>query len=144
MTYTFVLARRLLNKGLVIGTFIETETGHIVPVKGNVAQAAYPDKLKARSIEIIQGVKKIEFLDKWNLWQDPYTGEITPRTDPRKKPTTVEIPVMQFPAPKPGDPCPTCGGSGIQSMAVKNRTGKITKKSQCPDCDGCGKIKGDE
>lgn len=140
MTYCFVLARRLLNKGLIIGTFIEKETGRVIPVKGAIAQAAYPEKLKAGGIEILQGKKRVEFLEKFNLWQSPYTGEVANRDEQKPKTISIEIPVMQLPSPMPGDPCPSCGGSGMQSM-ITNRTGKITQQNKCPECEGIGKIR---
>jgi hypothetical protein len=142
MTYYFILARRLLDKGIVIGAFVEKETGRVIPVKNSISQAAYPDKLRAGGIEILQGKKRIEILDKFGLWQSGYTGEIQQRTAPKSKASRIEIPVMQFPASKPGDPCPACGGSGIQSM-ITNRTGQIKKNNKCPECDGTGKIKGE-
>lgn len=139
MTYCFLLARRLSKKGIIIGAFIEKESGRVVEIEGHVAHAAYPEKLKAIDIEILQGQKKSEFLDKFDLCQSPYTGVVQPRASMVLLKGRVEIPVMQLPAPKPGDPCPVCGGSGMQSM-ITTRKGEIRKKNSCPECEGTGKI----
>ena len=107
MGYYFILARRLNRQGIVIGAFIEKETGKVVAIEGNIVHAAIPDKLKAANIEILQGKERNEYLASLGLWQNSSTGMITTRTVPVKKnKAPIEVPVMKFPEPVPGDPCP--------------------------------------
>ena len=139
MGYYFILARKIQSQGIIIGAFVEKETGNVVTLDGRVAHAAVRGKLRGAGIDILEGKKRSAFLKEHRLWQYN-TGVIEPRVVPmRHNQSSVEIPVMQLPEPRPGDPCSTCGGSGLQRFTT-TKSGGITKKIPCGDCAGTGRV----